>query len=66
MAETGTTHEHLAEVAVAQSRWSAANPRASRNTLVTVSDVLASGLVAYPLHRQECCVLNDTIERSSR
>ncbi len=30
MKETGTTHEQLAEVVVAQSHWAEANPRASR------------------------------------
>jgi uncharacterized OB-fold protein len=34
--DTGTTHEQLAEVVVAQSHWVAGNPRASRNKLLTV------------------------------
>jgi acetyl-CoA acetyltransferase len=57
--ETGTTHEQLAAVAAAQSRWAAGNPRASRNTEVTVEDVLASPLIAYPFHKLECCVRTD-------
>jgi acetyl-CoA acetyltransferase len=59
LADTGTTQEQLAEVVVAQSRWSEDNPRASRGTLVSVEDVLDSELVAYPFHRLECCVLTD-------
>jgi acetyl-CoA acetyltransferase len=59
MHETGTTHEQLAAVAAAQSRWAAGNPRASRNVARTVAEVLASPLVAYPFHRLECCVVTD-------
>ena len=57
--DTGTTHEQLAEVVVAQSHWSAGNPRASRNKLLTVQDVMASPLIAYPFHKLECCVVTD-------
>ncbi len=57
--ETGTTHEQLAEVVVAQSHWAAGNPRASRNKLLTVEDVMASPLIAYPFHKLECCVVTD-------
>lgn len=59
MHETGTTHEQLAEVVVAQSHWAAGNPRASRNKLLTVDDVMASPLIAYPFHKLECCVVTD-------
>ena len=57
--ETGTTHEQLAEVVVAQSHWAAGNPRASRNKLLTVKDVMDSPLIAYPFHKLECCVVTD-------
>ena len=59
MKETGTTHEQLAEVVVAQSHWANGNPRASRNKLLTVDDVMASPMVAYPFHRLQCCGLAD-------
>ena len=59
MKETGTTHEQLAEVVVAQSHWAAGNPRASRNKLLTVDDVMASPMIAYPFHKLECCVVTD-------
>ncbi len=59
MKETGTTHEQLAEVVVAQSRWAEGNPRASRNRLVSVADVLASPMIAYPFHKLQCCVVTD-------
>jgi acetyl-CoA acetyltransferase len=49
----------LAEVPVAQSRWANRNPRATRPELLTVDDVLASPLIAWPFHRLECCPVND-------
>jgi acetyl-CoA acetyltransferase len=59
MKETGLTHEQLASVSVAQRRWSSRNPRAAMRDLVTVEDVLASRLVAYPFHLLECCLVTD-------
>jgi len=59
MKETGLTHEQLAEVAVAQRRWAHLNPRAMHRDLITVEDVLASRLVAYPFHLLECCLVTD-------
>ncbi len=59
MKEYGLTHEQLAYVAVAQRRWAAQNPRAMFRDLITVEDVLASRLVAYPFHLLECCLVTD-------
>ena len=59
MKETGLTHEQLAEVAVAQRRWSHLNPRAMYRDLINVEDVLASRMVAYPFHLLECCLVTD-------
>jgi acetyl-CoA acetyltransferase len=59
MKETGTTHEQLAEVVVAQSHWAEGNPRASRNKRLTVDDVMASPVIAWPFHKLECCVVTD-------
>jgi acetyl-CoA acetyltransferase len=55
----GLTHEQLAYVAVAQRRWAAKNPRAMFRDPITVDDVLASRLVAYPFHLLECCLVTD-------
>jgi acetyl-CoA acetyltransferase len=55
----GLRPEDLAEVPVAQSRWASRNPRATRPGLLTVADVLASPLIAWPFHRLECCPVND-------
>ncbi len=59
MKEYGLTHEQLAYVAVAQRKWAAQNPRAMFRDLITVEDVLASRLVAYPFHLLECCLVTD-------
>jgi acetyl-CoA acetyltransferase len=59
MKEYGLTHEQLAYVAVAQRRWAARNPRAMFRDPITVEDVLASRLVAYPFHLLECCLVTD-------
>jgi acetyl-CoA acetyltransferase len=59
MKEFGLAHEQLAEVAVAQRRWASSNSRALMRDLISVDDVLASPLVAYPMHRLECCLVTD-------
>jgi acetyl-CoA acetyltransferase len=59
MKEYGLTHEQLAYVAVAQRRWAAKNPRAAFRDPITVDDVLASRLVAWPFHLLECCLVTD-------
>jgi acetyl-CoA acetyltransferase len=59
MKEYGLTHEQLAYVAVAQRLWAAKNPRAMFRDIITIDDVLASRLVAYPFHLLECCLVTD-------
>ncbi len=59
MKDYGLTHEQLAYVAVAQRKWSARNPRAMFRTEITVEDVFASRMVAYPFHLLECCLVTD-------
>jgi acetyl-CoA acetyltransferase len=59
MKEYGLTHEQLAYVAVAQRKWAARNPRAMFRDEITVDDVLASRLVAWPFHLLECCLVTD-------
>lgn len=59
MKETGLTHEQLASVAVAQRRWAARTPRAKYQDEITVEDVFASPLIAYPMHKLECCLVTD-------
>jgi acetyl-CoA acetyltransferase len=59
MRETGLTHEQLASVPVAQRRWAALTPRAKYRDEITVDDVLDSPLIAYPMHKLECCLVTD-------
>ena len=59
MKQYGMTHEQLATVAVVQREWAAMNPRASYRDPITVEDVMASRLIAYPFHLLECCLVTD-------
>ena len=59
MKETGTTHEQIASVAVAQRKWSNQVPRAMFGDLITVEDVFSSRMVCYPFHLFECCLVTD-------
>lgn len=59
MHDYGLTEEQLATVAVVQREWAARNPRAKFRDPITVADVLASRIIAYPLHLLECCLVTD-------
>ncbi|MEX2394631.1 MAG: thiolase [Actinomycetota bacterium] len=55
----GLTHEQLATVAVVQRQWAAKNPRALMRDPITISDVMSSRMIAYPMHLLECCLVTD-------
>lgn len=55
----GTTSEQLAELAVSTRRWAQKNPRAMMRDPITVGDVLASRMIATPLHLLDCCLVTD-------
>jgi acetyl-CoA acetyltransferase len=59
MHEFGTTSEQLAEVAVAARKWALLNPGARWTEPITAADVLASPMIAEPLHRLDCCMVTD-------
>lgn len=59
MHDFGTTSEQLAWIKVAASHHAQHNPNALLRQVVTVQDVLASPLIADPLHRLDCCVITD-------
>jgi acetyl-CoA acetyltransferase len=59
MAEYGTTPEQLATIAVRTREWACLNPRARYQEPITVDDVLASGMIASPLHKLDCCLVTD-------
>ncbi|MEB4209743.1 thiolase C-terminal domain-containing protein [Mycobacterium sp. 94-17] len=59
MKETGLTREQLSEVAVVQRRWASMNPRAQLRDPISADDVVASKLIAYPVHLLDCCLVSD-------
>lgn len=60
MSATGSTPEEMAGVCVALRRWARLNPRAMfRDRDLSVEQVLASKVVADPLHGLECPPLAD-------
>ncbi len=60
MHEFGTTSEQLAWIKVAASHHAQHNPNALLKDVLTVEDVLASPMIADPLHRADCCVVTDS------
>lgn len=59
MYEYGTTTEHFAEIAVATRSWAALNPRAYRQQLLTMDEVLAAPYFVYPFRPTDCCLVTD-------
>src|SRR3972149_2095159 len=59
MHQYGTTHEHLAEIAVATRKWAQLNPKAFMRDPLTIDDVLSSRWIAYPFHLYDCCLVTD-------
>jgi acetyl-CoA C-acetyltransferase len=60
MHEFGTTPEQLAVIAVQCRANAGPNPDARFREPMTVADVLASPMIAAPLHRNDCCVVTDS------
>ncbi len=60
MHEYGTTAEQLAEIAVAQRHGATLHPLSvhGHRGELTIEDVVASRLVADPLHLLDCCSIN--------
>ena len=59
MYQYGTTSVQMAEVAVAARKWAQQNPKAYRREPLTVDEVLASPMIAEPLHVRDCCLVTD-------
>src|SRR3990170_2551416 len=59
MHEHGATPEHLAHIAVTMRRHAGLHPGAHMRAPVSVADVLASRLIAAPLHLLDCCLVSD-------
>ncbi len=58
-ARYGTTAEQLAAVAVSARAYAARNPAAQKREPITIADVLASRMVADPLHVLDCSLVSD-------
>jgi acetyl-CoA acetyltransferase len=59
MSAFGTTSEDFAAVAVAARHHASLNPAATARAPITVSDVIASRLIADPLHLLDCSLVSD-------
>lgn len=59
MHEYGTTSEQLAQVAVSARYHASLNPAAEMRAPMTIGDVLASPIVADPLHALDCSLWSD-------
>ena len=59
MHQYGTTHEQLAEIAVATRKWAILNPKAMMRDPLTIDDVLSSRWITYPFHLLDCCLVTD-------
>lgn len=61
MHEFGTRPDHLAHVAAVIRNHGRLNPQAVRfdSAEVTIEDVLGSPMIADPLHRLDCCLMNE-------
>lgn len=60
MHQYGTTAEQLAQIAVVCRDNAATNPDALYRDPITVEDVIASPMIADPLHRLDSCVVTDS------
>ena len=58
-AQYGTTSEQLAAISAKNKRNAVANPLAQFKKPVSVDEVLASRMIADPLHLQECAPVSD-------
>jgi len=59
MAQYGTRPEHFAAIAVACRAHAARNPAAQMRELISIDDVLASRMIADPLHLLDCSLVSD-------
>ena len=55
----GTTAEQLARVAVTTRAHAALNPAAEKRAPISIDDVLASRMIADPLHLLDCSLVSD-------
>jgi acetyl-CoA acetyltransferase len=59
MHEFGTTEEQLAKISVKNHNNACHNPYAQKHLALTISNVMQSEYVAWPLKRHDICVMSD-------
>jgi acetyl-CoA acetyltransferase len=59
MHQYGSTHDDLAEIAVAARKWAQLNPKALMREPMTVEDYHNSEWTSYPFHRLDCGLTTD-------
>ncbi|ASP23481.1 thiolase (plasmid) [Antarctobacter heliothermus] len=59
MHQYGTTHEQLAEIAVAARKWAQLNERAFKRDPLSIDDVMASPIISWPFRKLDCCLVTD-------
>jgi acetyl-CoA acetyltransferase len=59
MAEFGTTHEQLAQVAVSIRKHASLHPQAQKRQEITIEDVLNAKPIASPFTKDECSLISD-------
>jgi acetyl-CoA acetyltransferase len=59
MYQYGTTHEHMAQVALTARLWAMKNPKAWSREPLTLDEVMASPMLCDPLRKADCCLLTD-------
>lgn len=59
MHEYGTTHEQLAQVAVSIRKHASMHPDAQKREPLTISDVLSSKMISWPLTKDMCSIISD-------
>ncbi|NYT84150.1 thiolase family protein [Pollutimonas harenae] len=59
MHEYGVTSGQLAAIAVEHRRHAGRHPKAHKREPITIEQVLASRMIAEPLHMLDCCLISD-------
>jgi acetyl-CoA acetyltransferase len=59
MHQYGTTHDDLAEIAVATRKWAQLNPMALMRDPMSFEDYHNSRWISYPYHLLDCCLVTD-------
>ncbi|MHB8576290.1 MAG: thiolase family protein, partial [Dehalococcoidia bacterium] len=59
MAEYGTTHDQLGQIAVSERLWASMNPKAQMREPISLEDYHNSRWIMEPLHLLDCCLVSN-------